>query len=134
MATKTSRKRKPAPTPNPLRTVDDLRQWMRSHVAADEHGRPWTRASLDAAVLWFHCVEEAESGAYSGLTTKDIASLLQTGLGPLTLDDAQEMLDELHAMDGEPDDNGFTPDCSSVAQEIEINLRIHFGLNKSVVV
>lgn len=119
-------KRKPVPVavqPNPLRTIADLRRWMQEHVrGGDDNGKPWTRKSLDAAVLWFHCMQEAET-ILDDMRAKDYAHLLLHGMPATTLADVQVELDELYAEHEEfTSDDPITP-----AHFIEEQLRGHFG-------
>lgn len=110
---------------NPLRTVANIRHWMRTNAEPepewDKTGRTyaanWSRKKLDEAVLWWFANWRAAS--WGDLRTRDIADILLTGLKPLTLADLQEDLDSAHESEDESE---------PAAEQIENHLRQHFGL------
>lgn len=107
-----------------FKLVSEVLAWIEQHVKPYDvnSGKPlprWTQGDLERAALWWWAHEEAQSGAYSELSTKDLARLLVAGIKPMALSDVQDMLDELHEMG--PDEGESTP-----AREIEANLRSHF--------
>lgn len=117
-------KRKPKPAAPEFRTVAQVKAWIKKHVEPEKRGTSgrhatWTDALLDEAALWWHACEEAST--WGDLRTKDIADILLTGLKPLTLADLQETLDSAY----ESEDESLT-----AAQDIEANLRQHFGLKR----
>lgn len=110
---------------NPLRTVTNIRTWMRDNAEPepswDKHGRmkpkKWTRKELDETVLWWFANWQAQE--WCGLRAKDIADILLTGLKPLTFADLAEELASAHESEDESE---------PAAQQIEAHLRAHFGL------
>jgi hypothetical protein len=111
-----------------FKRVSDVLAWIDSNVKPYDAntGEPlprWTYGDLERAAIWWWAHEEAQSGAYSELTTKDIARLLVAGIKPTTLSDVQAALDELHELG--PDEGPSTP-----ALEIEANLRNHFNTER----
>lgn len=122
-----SKQKQPAPVLE-FKLVSEVLAWIEQHVKPYDvnSGDPlprWTQGDLERAALWWWAHEEAQSGTYSELSTKDLARLLVAGIKPLTLVDIQDMLDELHEMG--PDEGESTP-----AQEIEANLRNHFNVKR----
>lgn len=117
------RAKRPAKAGPPALTFKDTAQvlaWVEYHVkpydAESGDALPhWTHTDLCKAVLWWHANEEAST--FGDLRQKDIASILQTGLQPLTLANLQETLDSAH----ESEDESLT-----AAQDIEANLREFF--------
>lgn len=110
---------------NPLRTVANIRTWIREHAEPepswDKNGRmkpaKWTRKELDETVLWWFANWQA--AGWSDLRTKDIADILLHGLPPLTLALLQEELDSAHDSEDESE---------PAADQLEAHLRQHFGL------
>lgn len=123
------RKRKPKRPPVlQFKLVSEVLAWIEYHVPprdvnTGESLPRWTHGDLERAAVWWWAYEEAQNGAYSELTTKDIARLLVAGIKPITTADVQAALDELHEMG--PDEGPSTP-----AQEIEANLRNHFNVKQ----
>jgi hypothetical protein len=111
------------PLLNPLRTLLDLRHWIRRN-ARHHDGKPWTPKRVNDALLWWHALQEAETGGWSELRNKDIANTLLTGLKPLALSDVQEALDDAWVNSLEP---GEEPDIYRI--NIEAQLKEHFRGN-----
>lgn len=113
-------KKKAAPQVGQFTNVMQVLAWIEHHVkpydadSGDEQPA-WTHKLLLRAALWWHANEEAQG--WGDLTQKDIASILQTGLKPLTIDDLQETLDSAHDSDDESE---------PAAVQIEANLRAFF--------
>ena len=112
------------PLLNPLRTLLDLRHWIRRN-ARHHDGKPRTPKRVNDALLWWHAMQEAETGGWSELRNKDIANTLLTGLKPLALSDVQEALDETWA---EHVGTEQDPDVEHRIQ-IEASLKEHFRGN-----
>lgn len=117
-----SKQKQPAPALE-FKLVSEVLAWIEQHVKPYDvnSGDPlprWTQGNLERAALWWWAHEEAQSGTYSELSTKDLARLLVAGIKPLTLVDIQDMLDELREIDGGT--------IKGAAEEIEANLRHHF--------
>lgn len=79
--------------PQPVQTFAAVVAWLDANYKPPHSSNHPARANKDNA-MWFFAMREAEMGGYSEMRLKDIASLVLTGLPPLTIEGIAEQLVE----------------------------------------
>jgi hypothetical protein len=106
-------------TSNPLRTIQDLCDWIHDASGGLDFGeprKPWTKTSLKEAVRWMYAMDQADS--MRDYSLREMAEQILNGMKPVTLAEIQtDWLDGAHG------ENGY-----DARMEIATTLESHFDV------